>query len=157
MSLSPKNLYGIVAVAETVTWTGLIAAMIVRYAFNTDGPWFFVAGISHGTVFLAYCTVAVLVGWNQRWSLGRVLVALLTAIPPYVTIPFDRALVTRQLLEGPWRTTAGDDPRDLRFPDPLYRWFIARPAALVLAILAVVALLVTLALSLGSPTEWGGR
>lgn len=157
MSLSPKNLYGIVAVAETVTWTGLIAAMIARYGFNTDGPWFFVAGISHGTVFLAYCTVAVLVGWNQRWSLGRVLVALLTAIPPYATIPFDRALVTRQLLEGPWRTTAGDDPRDLRFPDRLLRWFIARPVALIVAILAVVALLVTLALSLGSPTEWGGR
>lgn len=155
MRVSPKNLYGIVAVAETVTWTGLIAAMIARYGFSTDGPWFFWAGISHGTVFLAYCTVAVLVGWNQRWSLGRVLVALLTAIPPYATIPFDRALVNRHLLEGPWRTTAGDDPRDHRFPDPLYRWLIARPAALLVVIFGVVALLVAIALSLGSPTEWG--
>jgi integral membrane protein len=57
MSVTPKNLYGFVAVAETVTWTGLILAMIVRYGFDTYGPWFFVAGISHGTVFLAYCTV----------------------------------------------------------------------------------------------------
>jgi len=155
MSLSPKNLYGIVAVAETVTWTGLIAAMISRYGFGADVPWFFAAGISHGTVFLAYCTVAVLVGWNQRWSVGRVVVALLTAIPPYATIPFDRALVKRHLLDGPWRIKAGDDPRDQRFPDPLYRWFIARPAALVAAIFGVVALLVTVALLLGSPTEWG--
>lgn len=155
MRVSPKNLYGFVAVAETVTWTGLIVAMIVRYGFDTYGPWFFVAGISHGTVFLAYCTVAVIVGHNQRWSFGRLLLAFGSAIPPYLTIPFDRSLIKRGLLDGPWRTEATDDPRDARFPDPLFRWFIARPLALIGTVFGLVALLTGLALLAGPPQEWG--
>ena len=155
MSITPKTLYGFVAVAETVTWTGLILAMIVRYGFDTYGPWFFVAGISHGTVFLAYCTVAVVVGWNQRWSAGRIGLAWLSAIPPYLTIPFDRGLTRRGLLEGSWRTEPGSDPRDQRFPDPLFRWFIARPLVLFAALIGVLVILLAVALQLGPPDEWG--
>jgi integral membrane protein len=155
MTTSPKNLYGFVSVAETVTWTGLIFAMVARYGFGYDGPLFFVAGISHGTVFLAYCTVAVLVGVNQRWSFGLILGALAAAIPPYLTIPIDRALLRRGRLEGAWRTERSDHPGDSRFPDPLFRWFIARPLILVLTIVGFVALLLAVLLSLGSPTEWG--
>lgn len=155
MTLNPKNLYGIAAVSEMVTWTGLIAAMIIRYGFGEYGPWFFYAGISHGTVFVAYCTVALIVGHNQRWSLGRLVLALASAIPPYLTVPFDRALHKRGLLEGDWRTAAGADPRDRRFPDPLFRWFIARPALFVLTIVAVVVVLTSVALALGPPGEWG--
>ena len=155
MKLAPKDLYGIVAVAEMVTWTGLIIAMIVRYGFDTYGPWFFFAGISHGTVFLAYCTVAAIVAHNQRWSIGRLLLAWASAIPPYLTVPFDRALHKRGLLDGYWRTEASNDPRDARFPDPLFRWFIARPAILVLTILGVVAALTAVALLAGPPDEWG--
>lgn len=157
MTLSPKNLYGIVAVSEMVTWTGLIAAMIARYGFGADGDWFFFAGISHGTVFLAYCTVSVVVGLNQRWSIGRILLAFASAIPPYLTLPFDRSLLKRGLLEGGWRTVASDDPRDSRFPDPLFRWFIQRPLVLVGAIAGTVVVLLTVFLQLGPPTEWGGE
>ena len=33
---------------------GLIAAIVARYAFSYEGPLFFVAGLSHGIVFLGY-------------------------------------------------------------------------------------------------------
>ena len=155
MTTSPKNLYGFVSVAETVTWTGLIIAMMARYGFGYEGPLFFVAGISHGTVFLAYCTVAVLVGINQRWSAGVIIGALAAAIPPYLTIPIDRALSKRGRLEGPWRTERSDHPGDQRFPDPLFSWFIQRPLVLVLAIVVFLAALLAALLALGSPTQWG--
>ena len=157
MKVSPKNLYGFVSVAETVTWTGLIIAMIARYGFGQDGSWFFVAGISHGVVFLAYCSVAVIVAMNQRWSVGRALAALVIAIPPYATIPFDRAVVKRGLLEGDWRTEAGSDPRDARFPDPIFRWLVARPALMVMTVIIILGALLAILRSLGSPTEWGSN
>lgn len=155
MRVSPKNLYGVVSVAEMVTWTGLIIAMIARYGFGQDGSWFFVAGISHGSVFLAYVTVTVLVSHNQRWSFWRTLVALVAAIPPYLTVPVDRSLVKKGLLEGSWRTEASDDPRDRRFPDPLFRWFIQRPLLLIVTILVILGVVLAVLLALGSPTEWG--
>ena len=155
MTVSPKNLYGFVSVAETVTWTGLIAAMVLRYGVGQDVSWFFFAGISHGVVFLAYCTVAVLVGLNQRWGIGRTLAALAIAIPPYATILFDRAVVKKGLLEGSWRTETSSDPRDAKFPDPLFRWFIARPTTLVISIVVFLGILLSVLLALGSPREWG--
>jgi len=155
MTVSPKNLYGFVSVAETITWTALIAAMVLRYGLGQDPSWFFLAGMSHGVVFLAYCTVAVLVGMNQRWGFGRTLAAVAIAIPPYATIPFDRAVVKRGLLEGEWRTDASGDPRDAKFPDPLFRWFIARPTTLIISIVLFLGLLLTVLLALGSPREWG--
>jgi integral membrane protein len=155
MTVSPKNLYGFVSVAETLTWTGLIVAMVLRYGFGQDVTWFFLAGMSHGVVFLAYCTVAVLVGMNQRWSVGRILAALAIAIPPYLTIPFDRSVVKKGLLEGAWRTEASSDPRDARFPDPLFRWFIARPLTLIVSIIVFLGVLLSVLLALGSPREWG--
>jgi integral membrane protein len=53
-----------------VTWAGLITAMIARYGFGYDGELFFVAGLSHGIVFLAYGLTALVVGINLRWGLG---------------------------------------------------------------------------------------
>jgi len=155
MTVSPKNLYGFVSVAETVTWTGLIVAMILRYGFDQEVSWFFLAGMSHGVVFLTYCAVAVIVGMNQRWGVGRTLAALAIAIPPHVTIPFDRAVAKKGLLEGGWRTEPSGDPRDSRFPDPLFRWLIARPATFVTTIVVSLGVVLSVLIDLGSPREWG--
>jgi integral membrane protein len=108
MTRTPKALYTVLATAEMVTWTGLIAAMIARYGFGYEGSLFFVAGISHGTIFLAYCITAVVVGLNQRWAFGTIAIALLVAIPPYATLPFDRWLenATNSMAPGAWNTKA---------------------------------------------------
>ena len=87
--MSPKRLYRVFAVAETITWTLLIAGMILKYGFGVDMRGHVGGGI-HGFVFLAYAVVAVLVGVNQRWNFGRIAFAVLTAIVPYATIPFER-------------------------------------------------------------------
>jgi hypothetical protein len=71
------------------------------------------------------------------------------------SIPFDRAVVKKGLLEGSWRTETSSDPRDAKFPDPLFRWFIARPTTLVISIVVFLGILLSVLLALGSPREWG--
>jgi hypothetical protein len=82
------------------------------------------------------------------------LLAVITAILPYATIPFELVQAKRGALEGPWRTQATDDPRDAKALDRLFRWFLARPVLLILVIvIAIIAVFSTL-LILGPP---GGR
>ena len=97
--LTPKRLYRLLAFAEVVTWTILITAMILKYAAGIEWA-VLVGGSIHGFVFLAYAFQSVLVGVNQRWNVGRIAFAVLTAIVPYATVPFDLWLVRKGHLEG---------------------------------------------------------
>jgi len=148
--MTPKTLYRILAFAEAVTWTGLIAALISRAVAGPD--FLTIAGSLHGFVFLAYGGVSLLVGIDRRWKPGLVVLAVVSAIVPYATIPVELWLAKRGLLEGDWRRDA--DGADRSFLDGLVRWFVRRPAVLV-AVFAVllVAIFVTL-LVIGPP---GGR
>lgn len=155
MKGTPQKLYGLVARAEMITWTGLIIGLVARYGFDYDGALFFVAGLSHGVVFLAYCAVAVIVGMNQRWSVGLGVVAISSAIIPYATLPFDRWLEKHGRLTGDWRLVATDDPRDQVWLDRLFRWFLQRPSVLLLTTIVILGALLAALLWAGPPSEWG--
>ena len=157
MTKTPGSLYAAMATAEMVTWTGLIIAMIARYGFGYEGELFFVAGLSHGIIFIAYCITAVVVGMNQRWGFGTIAVALVAAIPPYATLPFDRWLVARNKLEGSWRLEDSGDPRDSRLVDRWLRFWLRHPVWFFVVIVLGMAAVLTVLLLLGSPTEWGNR
>ena len=151
--MSPKHLFRILAFAEAVTWTILITALILRYAAGLDAA-VLVGGSIHGFVFLAYAFQAVLVGVNQRWSMGLIAFAVLTAVVPYATIPFEVWLMRRGRLEGDWRREAGDHPADGSWVNRMLRWFLARPVLLtVVAVVGIAALFAAL-LVIGPP---GGR
>ncbi|WP_405219346.1 DUF3817 domain-containing protein [Agrococcus sp. Ld7] len=152
-AFTPKRLYRFLAVAETITWTLLIIGMIGKYAFDFDGL-LFPFGLTHGTAFVAYGATQILVGLNQRWSVRRILLGIVTAIVPYATIPWERSLERKQALDGPWRTEASDDPRDAKGIDPLFRWAISHPILLGLIVVIAVGAVVTVLLQLGPPTEW---
>ena len=151
--MSPKNLFNLFAKAEAVTWTLLISALIAR-AVGLDPLTVAIAGSIHGAVFLGYAVTAALTGVNQRWGFGKTALAVGLAIVPFATIPFEMAVKKKGSLEGEWRTTASDDPRDKGFIDRLFRWFIARPITLVLVIVVGLTALFVLLVSLGSPTTW---
>lgn len=152
-ALSPKRLYRFLAIAEAVTWTLLIIAMIAKYAFSFD-PLVPIAGPIHGFVFLSYGAMQLIVGHNQRWSAATVLLGIVTAIVPYATIPWERRIERRGLLEGPWRTAASDDPRDQRWIDRLFRWAINHALLLAIVVVVLVAIVFFLLLQAGPPTEW---
>lgn len=151
--MSPKRLFRALAFAEAVTWTILIVAMILKYAAGVDAA-VLVGGSIHGFVFLAYAFAAVLVGVNQRWHLGLIAFAVLTAIVPYATIPFELWLVRRGRLEGEWRREAGDHAADGSWVNRMLRWFLARPVLLTVVAVIGIAVVFSALLVIGPP---GGR
>ncbi|MDO9395077.1 MAG: DUF3817 domain-containing protein, partial [Herbiconiux sp.] len=117
--MTPRALFRTVSIAEAVTWSALIAAMVARYAAGAEVPFFFAIGLAHGVVFIAFVVTSLVVGLNQRWPLWLIVVSAATAVPPYGTLVTDVVLERRGRLTGGWRTTAGDDPRDRRPVDRL--------------------------------------
>jgi integral membrane protein len=151
---TPRKLYFVLAIAEAITWTLLITGLILRATTGIDQTLFTTIGGLHGLVFISYGATSILIAFNQRWGFWLGLLAVITAILPYATIPFELVQAKRGALEGPWRTQTTDDPRDAQALDRLFRWFLARPVLLILVIvLAIVAVFSTL-LILGPP---GGR
>lgn len=148
--LTPKKLYRIVAIAEAITWTLLITGLILRATIGLDIA-VTIGGSIHGFVFLAYGATAVLTAINQRWNPGLGVLAVVTAIVPYATIPFDLWAHRTGKLEGDWRREATDDPRDQRWFDRLVRWMLNHPYLLASLILLVVVVLFTVLLILGPP------
>lgn len=88
----------VAAFMEAATWAGLLAGMILKYVTDTTdaGVWLF--GRLHGGAFLLYVAVAVVAGARLRWPLWALLVAVLAAIPPLLTLPVEAWFRRRGLL-----------------------------------------------------------
>ena len=82
MSTTPARLFRTVAIAEAVTWTGLLVGMFLKYVTETTELGVRVFGMLHGVVFVAYVVTTVVVWVDRRWSAGRGLLALVAAVPP---------------------------------------------------------------------------
>ena len=151
---TPKRLYFVLAIAEACTWTLLITGLIVRATAGIEPIVLTAIGSLHGFIFISYGATAILVAINQRWHPLVALLAVVTAIVPYATIPFDVVQSRRGALNGDWRLTETDDPRDKHWFDRFVRWFLNRPVILVLVILVLVILIFSALLFAGPP---GGR
>jgi integral membrane protein len=152
--VKPKQLFLLFAKGEAVTWTLLISALIIRAAGDPIPHVVTIAGSIHGAVFLGYAVTALLVGINQRWSFGKLALAVGLAIVPFATIPLERRLLANSALDGEWRTAKSEDPRDDFFIDAIFRWFIARPIVLLAVLLVAVPAVFAFLLFLGPPTQW---
>ena len=152
--MQPKRLFLTFAKGEAITWTLLISALVIRALGDPIPAIVTIAGSIHGAVFLGYAVTALLVGINQRWGFAKVALAVALAIVPFATIPFERSLVKSSALDGSWRTTQSEDPRDNGFIDRLFRWFIARPIVLLAVLLIAIPAVFAFLLFLGPPTEW---
>jgi integral membrane protein len=150
---TPLALFRTLAVAEAISWTLLITGLILRAATDV-GFAVTIGGGIHGFVFLAYGATAVLIAKNQRWTLGPALVALVSAVVPYATIPAEIWLHRSGRLDGAWRLEAGADPRDGAWHDRLMRALLRRPWVLAVAVVALVAVIFAVLLIVGPP---GGR
>lgn len=152
--VTPRSFYRAIAVAESITWTLLIIGMLLKYVAGLGSLPVLIGGSIHGFVFITYALSAVLIGVNQRWSIPRIVFAVVTAIVPYATIPFDIWLDRRGQLEGDWHRDATDDPRDQTWVRRLLRWFIAHPAVLIAVFVAGVIVIMTALLLVGPPGGW---
>ncbi|MGK0715380.1 DUF3817 domain-containing protein [Leucobacter sp. W1153] len=152
MFQSPRALFRTFAFAEVVSWTLLIAGLITR-ALTDWAPAVAIGGGIHGFIFLCYGATAILVAKNQRWGVGVTLVALLSAIIPYATIPTEMWVNKSGRLVGAWRTVPTSDARDARWHDRAFRFLITHPILTGVAMLAAVVLLYVVLLILGPPVK----
>ena len=148
---TPRKLYFVLAIAEACTWTLLITGLILKATVGIEPSLLTTIGGLHGFVFIAYGATSILIAFNQRWGFWVGLLAVITAILPYATIPFELVQAKRGALEGPWRTHATDDPRDAKPLDRLFRWFLARPILLILVIVIAIITVFSTLLFLGPP------
>jgi len=100
--MSPAGkLFAAAAFIEGATWAGLLVGMLLKYGTQTTelGVWLF--GRLHGLAFLLYVVTSVYAGIRQRWPLWALLLALLAAVPPLVTVPLEWWFRRRGLLSPP--------------------------------------------------------
>ena len=91
--------FRIVAVAEGLSWLGLLAGMYVKYVPQTSEVGVQVFGPIHGGVFVAYVVVALVASRVLRWNVPTTLLALAASVPPLATVLFER-----------WASTTGRLP-----------------------------------------------
>lgn len=144
----PARLFRAVSIAEAITWTLLLIGMVLKYVTKTTELGVRVFGVMHGAVFLTYCVTTVLVWIDQRWSFKNGALGLLSAIPPFVTLLFDRRVESRGMLADTWRLRSTEGRG---FFEEAASWVVRHPVAGALLGLVMVAALFSVALILGPP------
>ena len=90
--------FRVVAVAEALSWIGLLAGMYVKHVLGTSEAGVQLFGPVHGGIFIAYVVVALVAARVLGWSRGTALLALAASVPPLATVWFERWASRRGLL-----------------------------------------------------------
>ena len=153
--MPPRTLYRRIAVAEVVTWALLLLGMFLKYVTRTTDLAVSVFGLVHGVVFIAFCLVTLLLWVNQRWTWRDGVLGLLSAVPPFLTVWWERRLERRGALDGDWRLGRdGEAPSNPA--ERVVAALLARPAVAVAVGLVAVAGLTGIALAVGPPVAAQG-
>lgn len=82
--------FRVAAVAEGVSWAGLLIGMFFKYVVVENEIGVQIFGPIHGAIFLVYLAT-VLAAWRaERWSFTTTILGLASAIPPFMTVWFER-------------------------------------------------------------------
>lgn len=146
--MSPTRLFRVVATAEAITWALLLTGMVLKYVTETTDLGVRVFGMLHGVVFIGYCLTAVVVAVDRRWSLGRTALGLAAAVPPFLTVWFERHVERAGALGPAWRLADHDPAGPVERP---VAWLLHNPARGLAAALVAVLALTGVALLVGPP------
>lgn len=81
--------YLAVALAEAVTWAGLLVGMYQKHLLGLEDNLVPLFGSLHGLVFMLYQAVAFVAARSFGWSLRTTLVTMAAGVPPFLTIPVE--------------------------------------------------------------------
>lgn len=98
-----RSLFRAVALAEAVSWAGLLVAMSLKWIVQDDPHTGLEGGVPvmgpiHGAMFVGYVAMCFVARRNFGWGPRTTLVALAASIPPFLTAVFERAADRRGLL-----------------------------------------------------------
>ncbi len=100
-------LFKLAAVAEAISWVGLLTGMYFKHVAGTTELGVEVFGPVHGGIFLAYLVLTLLVGRALGWSHWTTLVGLACSVPPFATVVFE----TWALRTGRLAVPSVEEPR----------------------------------------------
>ncbi len=149
----PLSLFRRVAIAEAITWALLLIGMFLKYVTETTDLGVRIFGMIHGIVFIGYVVTTVVVWVDQRWTARRGVVALVAAVPPFVTLIVELLAVRRGWAGEAWRLRDAADDSDLGRVDGIVRWLLVAPVRGLLVGLVAVAALTGIALLVGPPAS----
>ncbi len=83
------SVFRAVAIAEAISWTGLLIGMLFKYVLSDNEIGVKIFGPIHGGIFIAYVITVVAVRGRLRWSIPVTLAALAASSPPLFTWFFE--------------------------------------------------------------------
>ncbi|MFF0153496.1 DUF3817 domain-containing protein [Micromonospora sp. NPDC005203] len=92
------RLFVAAAIAEACSWLALLVGMLVKYGPPENELGVKIFGPIHGGLFVAYVVLTLAVARLHRWSLLATAVALVSAVPPFATLIFERWARRRGML-----------------------------------------------------------
>jgi integral membrane protein len=90
MLSTPVGRFRLLALAEAVSWAGLLIGMFFKYVVVQNEIGVQVFGPIHGAIFVGYVLVTLAVRNPQQWDNRTTFLALLASIPPFGTVVFER-------------------------------------------------------------------
>ena len=79
-----------VAVAEALSWVGLLSGMYAKYLTEAGDLGVRVFGPVHGGIFVLYVLLTLVLARRYRWSLATTALGLASSVPPFATVVFER-------------------------------------------------------------------
>jgi len=83
------TLFKVVAVAEALSWAGLLFGMYLKHVAGTTELGVQVFGPIHGGIFMAYVALTLLLARGLRWTPWATLLGLACSVPPFATVAFE--------------------------------------------------------------------
>jgi integral membrane protein len=101
--VNTRKAFRTVAIAEAISWAGLLTAMFFKWVVAADPHTGAEGGVPimgpiHGVVFLAYVVMCVVARRSFGWSNRVTLLALAASIPPFFTYVFEVVAERKDLL-----------------------------------------------------------
>jgi integral membrane protein len=94
------RLFRAAAIAEACSWAGLLIGMFFKYVVVRNEIGVQVFGPIHGALFVLYVLVTLVAARRLDWDPKTTVLALISSIPPLMTIWFERRAAARGRLSA---------------------------------------------------------
>lgn len=94
-SVLPSRIFIAVATLEAFSWLALLIGMYFKWIAQSTDRGVQIFGMVHGIVFMTYLVALAWVARSRRWDLRTTFLGLLSSIPPFMTLWFERHALRR--------------------------------------------------------------
>lgn len=84
-----RVLFRTVAIAEALSWAGLLTGMYFKWIAETTEAGVKIFGPIHGGIFVTYVVITLIASRVFAWNVKVTLLALGSSIPPFATVAFE--------------------------------------------------------------------